>query len=112
MLDKWSDIKPVAFGAMLVECLVGIMALIAAAALEPADYFAINSTPEIFRTLGMNVVHLPELSKEIGLSLEGRTGGAVTLAVGMTYIFTEIPFFSHLASYFFNSSLCLKRCLF
>ncbi|MCZ4249560.1 Carbon starvation protein A like protein [Bacillus amyloliquefaciens] len=102
MLDKWSDIKPVAFGAMLVECLVGIMALIAAAALEPADYFAINSTPEIFRTLGMNVVHLPELSKEIGLSLEGRTGGAVTLAVGMTYIFTEIPFFSHLASYFFQ----------
>ncbi len=102
MLDKWSDIKPVAFGAMLVECLVGIMALIAAAALEPADYFAINSTPEIFRALGMNVVHLPELSKEIGLSLEGRTGGAVTLAVGMTYIFTEIPFFSHLASYFFQ----------
>ncbi|WP_424162954.1 carbon starvation protein CstA [Bacillus amyloliquefaciens] len=102
MLDKWSDIKSVAFGAMLVECLVGIMALIAAAALEPADYFAINSTPEIFRTLGMNVVHLPELSKEIGLSLEGRTGGAVTLAVGMTYIFTEIPFFSHLASYFFQ----------
>lgn len=50
----------------------------------------------------MNVVHLPELSKEIGLSLEGRTGGAVTLAVGMTYIFTEIPFFSHLASYFFQ----------
>ncbi|ARW39999.1 Carbon starvation protein A like protein [Bacillus amyloliquefaciens] len=102
MLDKWSDIKPVAFGAMLVECLVGIMALIAAAALEPADYFAINSTPEIFRTLGMNVIHLPELSKGIGLSLEGRTGGAVTLAVGMTYIFTEIPFFSHLASYFFQ----------
>ncbi|AME07876.1 carbon starvation protein CstA [Bacillus sp. SDLI1] len=102
MLDKWSDIKPVAFGAMLVECLVGIMALIAAAALEPADYFAINSAPEIFRALGMNVVHLPELSKEIGLSLEGRTGGAVTLAVGMTYIFTEIPFFSHLASYFFQ----------
>jgi carbon starvation protein len=50
----------------------------------------------------MNVVHLSDLSKEIGLSLEGRTGGAVTLAVGMTYIFTGIPFFSHLASYFFQ----------
>ncbi|MEC1362182.1 carbon starvation protein CstA [Bacillus subtilis] len=102
MLNKWSDMKPVAFGAMLVECLVGIMALIAATALQPADYFAINSTPEVFRTLGMNVVHLPELSREIGLDLEGRTGGAVTLAVGMTYIFTEMPFFSHLASYFFQ----------
>ncbi|MEC1627327.1 carbon starvation protein CstA [Bacillus mojavensis] len=102
MLNKWSDMKPVAFGAMLVECLVGIMALIAATALQPADYFAINSTPEVFRTLGMDVVHLPDLSKDIGLDLEGRTGGAVTLAVGMTYIFTGIPFFSHLASYFFQ----------
>ncbi|MDG0766525.1 carbon starvation protein CstA [Bacillus halotolerans] len=102
MLNKWSDMKPVAFGAMLVECLVGIMALIAATALQPADYFAINSTPEVFRTLGMDVVHLPELSREIGLNLEGRTGGAVTLAVGMTYIFTGIPFFSNLASYFFQ----------
>lgn len=102
MLNKWSDMKPVAFGAMLVECLVGIMALIAATALQPADYFVINSTPEVFRTLGMNVVHLPELSREIGLDLEGRTGGAVTLAVGMTYIFTGMPFFSHLASYFFQ----------
>ncbi|PRR93932.1 carbon starvation protein CstA [Bacillus atrophaeus] len=102
MLNKWSEMKPVAFGAMLVECLVGIMALIAATALQPADYFAINSTPEVFRTLGMNVVHLPELSREIGLDLEGRTGGAVTLAVGMTYIFTGMPFFSHLASYFFQ----------
>ncbi|MEC1620073.1 carbon starvation protein CstA [Bacillus mojavensis] len=102
MLNKWSDMKPVAFGAMLVECLVSIMALIAATALQPADYFAINSTPEVFRTLGMDVVHLPELSRDIGLDLEGRTGGAVTLAVGMTYIFTGIPFFSHLASYFFQ----------
>jgi carbon starvation protein len=102
MLDRWSDIKVVGFGAMLVESLVGVMALIAATALQPADYFAINSTPEVFKTLGMNVVHLPELSKEIGLDLEGRTGGAVTLAVGMTYIFTEIPWFSNLASYFFQ----------
>lgn len=82
MLNKWSDMKPVAFGAMLVECLVGIMALIAATALQPADYFAINSTPEVFRTLGMNVVHLPELSREIGLDLEGRTGEPLRLRWG------------------------------
>jgi carbon starvation protein len=102
MLNRWSDIKVVGFGAMLVECLVGIMALVAATALQPADYFAINSTPEVFKALGINVVHLPELSQQIGLDLEGRTGGAVTLAVGMTYIFTKIPFFSHLSSYFFQ----------
>jgi carbon starvation protein len=113
MLNKysWSDIKVVGFGGMLVECLVAIMALIAATALQPADYFAINSTPEVFETLGMNVVHLPELSEEIGLDLEGRTGGAVTLAVGMTYIFTEIPIFKNLASYFFQFVGKLRRLL-
>jgi carbon starvation protein len=102
MINRWSDIKAVGFGAMLVECVVGIMALIAATALQPADYFAINSSPKVFETLGMNVVHLPELAEKIGLDLEGRTGGAVTLAVGMTYIFTKIPWFSHLSSYFFQ----------
>jgi carbon starvation protein len=102
MIQQWNDIKFVGFGAMLVECVVGIMALIAATVLQPADYFAINSAPEVFKTLGMQVVHLPELSQQIGLNLEGRTGGAVTLAVGMTYIFSRIPWFSHLAPYFFQ----------
>ncbi|MBE6185049.1 carbon starvation protein CstA [Heyndrickxia ginsengihumi] len=102
MLDRWTDIKPVAFGAMLVECLVGIMALVAATALQPADYFAINSTPDVYKTLGMHIVDLPHLSNEIGMNLAGRPGGAVTLAVGMTYIFTKIPWFSHLAPYFYQ----------
>jgi carbon starvation protein len=102
MLDRWTDIKLVGFGAMLVECLVGVLALIAATALHPADYFAINAAPEVFRTLGMHVVNLPHLNQEIGLALEGRTGGAVTLAVGMTYIFTSIRWFENLAPYFFQ----------
>jgi carbon starvation protein len=102
MINRWSDIKGVAFGSMLVECLVAIMALIAAISLQPGDYFAINSTPEKFAALGMETVHLDELSKEVGMDLEGRTGGAVTLAVGMTYIFTAIPFFETLASYFYQ----------
>lgn len=102
MLDRWTDIKVVGFGAMLVECVVGIMALIAATSLQPEDYFAINSTPEVFKTLGMQVQELPKLANEIGINLEGRTGGAVTLAVGMTYVFTEIPWFSKLSSYFFQ----------
>ncbi|MBS9436194.1 carbon starvation protein A [Photorhabdus noenieputensis] len=101
-IDKWSDILPVGFGAMLAECVVGVMALIAATSLYPADYFAINSSPEVFATLGMDVIHLPQLSQEIGLDLYGRTGGAVTLAVGMADIFTRIPWFSQLASYFFQ----------
>ncbi|AOJ73516.1 MULTISPECIES: carbon starvation CstA family protein [Burkholderia] len=102
LIDKWSDILPVAFGGMLAECLVGVMALIAAISLQPADYFAINAAPAAFHTLGMTVVDLPRLSSEIGLDLYGRTGGAVTLAVGMTEIFTKVPWFSQLAAYFFQ----------
>lgn len=102
LVDKWSDIRPVAFGGMLAECLVAVMALIAATSLHPADYFAINSTPEVFKTLGMTVVDLPELSEKMGIDLYGRTGGAVTLAVGMTYIFTKLSWFSDLAAYFFQ----------
>ncbi len=102
MINRWGDIKGVAFGAMLVECLVAIMALIAAVSLQPGDYFAINSTPEKYAALGMETVHLQQLSDEIGMDLEGRTGGAVTLAVGMTYIFTEIPIFEKMASFFYQ----------
>ncbi|PWC96500.1 carbon starvation protein A [Azospirillum sp. TSO5] len=102
LIDKWSDIRPVAFGGMLAECLVGVMALIAATSLHPADYFAINSAPAAFKALGMDVVDLPRLSQDIGLDLYGRTGGAVTLAVGMTEIFTRVPWFNSLASYFFQ----------
>ncbi len=102
LIDKWSDIRTVAFGGMLAECVVGVMALIAATSLHPADYFAINSSPAAFQALNMQVVDLPRLSQEIGLDLYGRTGGAVTLAVGMTEIFTRIPWFGTLASYFFQ----------
>lgn len=102
MVNRWKDIKGVAFGAMLVECLVAIMALIAAVSLQPGDYFAINSTPEKFATLGMETVHLDRLSESVGMDLEGRTGGAVTLAVGMTEIFTNVSFFKNLASYFYQ----------
>lgn len=102
LVDKWSDIQTVAFGAMLAECVVGVMALIAATSLHPADYFAINSTAAAFKNLGMDVVDLPRLAETIGLDLYGRTGGAVTLAVGMTEIFTKIPWFNHLAAYFFQ----------
>lgn len=102
MVSRWSDIKGIAFGAMLVECLVAIMALIAAVALQPGDYFAINSSPEVYSTLGMETVHLDRLEEAVDMDLEGRTGGAVTLAVGMTEIFTSVPFFQHLASYFYQ----------
>ena len=102
LIDRWSDILPVGYGAMLAEGVVAVMALIAATVLHPADYFAINAAPAVFEKMGMEVVDLPRLIQDIGLDLHGRTGGAVTLAVGMTEIFTKVPWFSRLASYFFQ----------
>lgn len=102
IIDKWSDILPVAFGSMLFECVVGLMALTAATSLHVEDYFAINAAPAAFAALNMQVVELPRFIQDIGLDLYGRTGGAVTLAVGMTKIFISIPGFESLAAYLFQ----------
>src|SRR5688572_5168229 len=44
MIDKESHIRPIGYGAMLIEGTVGVLALIAAASMHPGDYFAINTT--------------------------------------------------------------------
>jgi len=78
MLDKETDARPIAYGAMLCEGFVGVMAFIAVLSLSPADYFAINVPPDRFATLGMQVSELPELSRAVGEQVAGRTGGAVS----------------------------------
>src|SRR5205085_9945302 len=60
MIDRESDIRVIGYGAMLVEGLVGIVALIAATAMFPGDYFAINTPPAVFAHLGIPAVNLPQ----------------------------------------------------
>jgi carbon starvation protein len=91
MIDKESDIRPIGYGAMLIEGLVGVMALIAASAMFPGDYFAINTAPATFASLGIPAVNLPELEAAVGETVAGRPGGAVSLAVGMAQIFSACP---------------------
>src|SRR5438445_3193715 len=91
MLDKETDARFIGYGAMICESLVGVLALIAACSMHPGDYFAINTTPEVFSKLGMSTANLDTFSREVGEKLAGRTGGAVSLAVGMAQIFKGLP---------------------
>ena len=102
MLMNERSIVPVGYGAMLTESFVAMMALIAATSLVPADYFAINSTAEHFNALNMQVVDLPQLSQMVGENVAHRPGGAVSLAVGMAFIFSNIPGLESLMNYWYH----------
>jgi len=115
MIMKESHIKTIAVGAMLSEGLVSIMALIAAASLFPLDYFQINVPPEKFQAIlpqlhamGFTQSDLPKLASEVGENIAGRTGGAVSLAVGMAQIFSAIPGFDKLMSYWYHFAIMFE----
>jgi carbon starvation protein len=108
MIGNELDSRFIGYGAMLTEGLVGVIALIAASSLFPADYFAINLTPEKFASLGMNPVNLDVLSKEVGETIAGRPGGAVSLAVGFAQIFSAIPGMVGLMSYWYHFAIMFE----
>jgi carbon starvation protein len=121
MVDKESHIRPIGYGAMLMEGIVGVVALLAAASLHPTKhYYPINTKLEdtasgkfkdrferisarqaeqdaLHRTGVRDLHQLPVADRDLselerlvgGEVLRGRTGGAVTLAVGMAVIFTD-----------------------
>ncbi len=94
------DVRLIGYGAMLTESLVGLMALIAAATLDPAIYFAMNVGPAVLgptaETASQAIAQwgfvlrpeqMTQLAKDMGEStLLSRTGGAPSLAVGMAGI--------------------------
>jgi carbon starvation protein len=108
MIDKETHARPIGYGAMLIESLVGLTSLIAATALYPADYFAINVPIEKFADLGFSVVNLPELERQVGEAVAGRTGGAVSLAIGMAQIFTALPGMKSLMAYWYHFAIMFE----
>jgi carbon starvation protein len=108
MVDREMDIRPIGYGAMLMEGVVGVVAIITAAALNPADYYAINTSPAVFSHLGMSVVNLPELQREVGEIVAGRPGGAVSLAVGMAQIFSGLPGMRSLMAYWYHFAIMFE----
>ncbi len=192
MVDKESHCRPIAYGAMLLEGLVGITALIAACVMPPEDYVAINSDPKIavvqpsagkpglsrsldelvrvestltprdrsllglseaesvtalagralpaskllalsnptlaglgyevdpksnhattlsdhdFARLGIQVKELPSLSHHAGEVVAARTGGGVSLAVGMARVFSGLPGMGTLLSYWYHFAIMFE----
>lgn len=113
MIGNEREILFVGYGAMLTEGFVAMMALIAACTLMPGDYFAINAAPEIYGSLieahqNLQVVDLPFFEEHIGINLHGRTGGAVSLAVGMAHIFRNLPYMDNLMAYWYNFAVMFE----
>ena len=100
MVKRESDVRLIGYGSMLTESLVGLMAMIAAATLDPGVYFAMNVGPAILGTTAESAAvavaqwgfvlrpeQMNELAQQMGeASLLSRTGGAPSLAVGMAGI--------------------------
>jgi carbon starvation protein len=113
MVDKESDIRPIGYGAMLIEGMVGIMALIAAVSMEPGDYFAINVPPAAYANLtfqgqALQPVHIASIEATVNETVTGRTGGAVSLAVGMAQIFSALPGMQALLSYWYHFAIMFE----
>jgi len=192
MVDKERNCRPIAYGAMLLEGLVGITALIAACVMPPEDYVAINSDPKVavvqastngtglarsleqlkaaetalsphdrellglapgaaiatlsdkkvqaskllalsnptlaalgyevdpksnhatslgdadFARLGIIVKELPSLSKHAGEVVAARTGGGVSLAIGMARVFSGLPGMGTLISYWYHFAIMFE----
>ena len=108
MLDRETDARMIGYGAMLMEGFVAVMALIAATALHPGDYFAINVGVDKFAALGIPVVNLQNLEAEVGETLAARPGGAVSLAVGMAQVFSGLPGMRGLMSYWYHFAIMFE----
>ena len=108
MVANERDVLFVGYGAMLVEGFVAIMSLVTACVLVPADYFAVNTTAGAYQALGLTPVELPALSAAVGEQLAHRPGGAVSLALGMSYILASVPGMKALLSYWYHFAIMFQ----
>jgi carbon starvation protein len=103
MILRESHARFIGYGAMLLESFVGVMAMVAACAMTPGVYFAINSPPSIVGAtpdaaaatisgwgFPLTAQAMAGLAHAVGeQTLWNRAGGAPSLAVGMAQIFSN-----------------------
>ena len=102
MIQKESQIRMIGYGGMLMESFVAVMAIIAASLLDPGLYYAMNAPAGVvgatFESAATAVTNLGFTITPADLqaastaveepTLVARTGGAPTLAVGISEIFS------------------------
>jgi carbon starvation protein len=102
MIQKESQVRTIGYGAMLMESFVAVMAMIAASILDPGIYYAMNapaavvgdsvqSASRAVTDLGFTISpeQLTQAARDVEEeTLVARTGGAPTLAVGISTIFS------------------------
>ncbi|MGB9181545.1 MAG: carbon starvation protein A [Pyrinomonadaceae bacterium] len=124
MIAKETDARMIGYGGMLMEGVVGVVALIAATSLFPGDYFAINTAQRTdaqkaayVRMIGehgaadfdLQPKEIDRLEAESGeKNLRGRTGGAVTLALGIAKIFDAVPGLRGLMKYWYHFAIMFE----
>jgi carbon starvation protein len=132
MIAKETDARMIGYGSMLMEGVVGVIALIAATSLFPGDYFAANTLQglradkpaavrEVERARYARMIdeqgrqgfdlrpkELDRLEAETGERVRERTGGAVTLAIGIAKIFDGIPGLRGLMKYWYHFAIMFE----
>ncbi|GAA3149692.1 carbon starvation CstA family protein [Streptomyces rectiviolaceus] len=104
MIQKETQVRMIGYGSMLMESSVAVMALVAASIIDPGLYFAMNAPAGV---IGDNVQAASQAVAGFGYSISpedlaqaaknveessllSRTGGAPTLAVGVSEIFSKV----------------------
>lgn len=104
MIQKETQVRMIGYGSMLMESSVAVMALVAASVIDPGLYFAMNAPAGVIGDSVQNASQvvgswgyqispedLAQAAKNVEeASLLHRTGGAPTLAVGISDIFSQI----------------------
>ena len=105
MVENETHVRMIGYGGMIMESFVAIMALAAAASLDPGVYFAMNSPAALIGTdantaaevittklnFPVDAATLLHTAKEVGENtILSRAGGAPTLAVGMAHIMSRL----------------------
>src|SRR3989475_5155168 len=124
MIKKETDARMIGYGGMLMEGVVGVVALIAATSLFPGDYFAINTAQQTdtqkaayvkmvdentAQGFNLKPQEIDRLEQESGeKTLRGRTGGAPTLALGIAKIFDGIPGLRGMMKYWYHFAIMFE----